>query len=416
MHGGGFNAGAGSDYDPRRLAEAGPMIVVTVNYRLGILGFFGLPGLDGSGAFGLMDQQVALGWVHRNIGAFGGDRENVTLAGESAGADSVCGQLASPGSVGLFQRAIMQSGGCSAANIVDVIRPGTGPAGDTWKPLPLVEAAGVSMSAALGCTDPDDDGDPDTDDLVTCMRALPAAPLVPGGGFYWSPATGTPTLPRRPSDLVVDRDLRAMPVLAGTTRDEGTLFTNAFYDRAGTPLTDSGFRAMLAAATPSQDAAAGRAYRVIDRSPGRAWSDVVTDRGYACTSLATYRSLSSRAPLYAYELTDPSAPSPFVALPPDLADGVAHGAEVPYLFDLVPGQPAFSPDQQSLADELLQRWARFVTTGTPDGDGGVAGATDWPPWTGDGQVLTIGGAGDATEVRPAADFAAAHRCALWGVP
>jgi para-nitrobenzyl esterase len=412
IHGGGFSAGAGSDVDPRRLAEAGPLIVVTVNYRLGIFGFFGLPGLPGAGTFGLMDQQAALGWVHRNIAAFGGDPGNVTIAGESAGADSVCGQLASPGSVGLFRRAIMQSGGCSTANIIDVIRPGTGPSGDTWKPLPLVEAAGMSVSATFGCTDPDED--PDTEAVLACMRAVPSAQLVPDAGFYWSPATGTDTLPRRPSDLVVDRDLRPVPVLAGTTRDEGTLFTNAFYDRAGAPLTDSGFRTVLAAAAGSQRNAAGRAYRVVDRSPGRAWSDVITDRAYACTSVATYQSVSTRAPVFAYEFADPSAPSPYAGLPTDLADGVAHGAEMPYLFDLVPGQPDLTAPQQALAAEMVERWARFATTGNPNGDDGMGGATAWPPWAGDGQLLAIGGAGEGTQLRPGAEFAAAHRCALWG--
>ncbi len=142
IHGGGFSAGAGSDVDPHRLVEAGPMIVVTVNYRLGVLGFLGLPGLPGSGSFGLLDQQQALRWVQRNIAAFGGDPGNVTLAGESAGADSVCAQLAAPGSAGLFRRAVLQSGGCSTANIIDVIRPGTGASGDTWKPLPVAESIG----------------------------------------------------------------------------------------------------------------------------------------------------------------------------------------------------------------------------------------------------------------------------------
>jgi para-nitrobenzyl esterase len=272
----------------------------------------------------------------------------------------------------------------------------------------------VSVSAAFGCTDPDDDADPDTDDVVACMRAVPADQLVDDTGFYWSPATGTATLPRRPSDIVVDRDLRAVPVLAGTTRDEGTLFTNAFYDRAGTPLTGPGFRSLLAAAAASQTVAAGRAYRVTDRSPGRAWSDVITDRAYACSGLATYRSLSSRAPLYVYEFADPTAPSPFATLAPDLADGVTHGAEMAYLFDLVPGQPALAGDQQALAAEMVQRWARFATTGDPNA-GGLGGATSWPPWTGEGQVLTIGGSGARTQVRPAPEFAAAHRCALWGV-
>ncbi|WP_219412525.1 carboxylesterase/lipase family protein [Pseudonocardia nigra] len=407
IHGGGFSAGAGSDVDPRRLAEAGPLVVVTINYRLGIFGFLGLPGLPDSGTFGLMDQQAALAWVQHNIAAFGGDPGSVTIAGESAGADGVCAQLASPTAVGLFHRAIMQSGGCNAANIIDVIRPGTGPGGDTWKPLPLVQAAGRTAAAAFGCTDPATE--------LACMRAVPAERLVSGAGVYWSPATGTPTLPRRPSDLIVDRDLRPVPVLAGTTRDEGTLFTAAFYDRAGTPLTDSGFRALLAAVAPAQTEAAGRAYRLIDRSPGRAWADVITDHGYACPALPTYAGLSERAPVYAYEFADPTAPSPFVALPPDLADGVTHGAEMPYLFDLVPGQPELTPDQQALAAEMVARWARFAATGDPNsGDANAPVEITWPRWTGAGTILTITGPGMGTLPRPAADFAADHHCAIWG--
>jgi para-nitrobenzyl esterase len=428
IHGGGFNAGSGSDTDPRRLAGAGPLVVVTLNYRLGIFGFFGLPGLDGSGSFGLLDQQAALTWVRRNIAAFGGNPDNVTLAGESAGADSVCGHLTSPRATGLFRRVIMQSGGCSTAGLVDVIRPGTGLAGDTWKPLPFLEATGTTAAAALGCPDPGADprspldGDFDTAAVLTCLRALPAATLIGGAGYYWSPATGTPTLPRRPSDVTVDRDVRAgIPALAGTTRDEGTLFTVAFFDRAGVPLTDNGFRALLSAAAGSRAAEAGRVYRIVDRSPGRAWSDVITDRAYACTGLTTYRALAERGPVYAYEFADPTAPSPYVALPPDLAGGTPHGAEMPYLFDLVPGQPQLTPGQQELADELLDRWARFATTGDPNGPtagsgSGAAPGTPWPRWTGDGQLLTVAGAGPATTVTPAARFAADHHCTLWGVP
>jgi para-nitrobenzyl esterase len=375
--------------------------VVTVNYRLGIFGFLGLPELDGSGTFGLMDQQAALRWVARNIAAFGGDPAAVTLAGESAGADSVCTQLASPGSLGLFSRAILQSGGCSPANIVDVIRPGTGPVGDTWKPLPLVQAAGVQAAATFGCPDPAT--------AVACLRALPAAQLVAGAGVYWSPATGTKTLPRRPSDLVAGGDLRPMPLLVGTNRDEGTLFTAAFYDHAGTPLTENLFRVYLASATGSRAAEAGSAYRLVNRTPGRAWSDVITDRAYACTALAADRALATRAPLYAYEFADRSAPPTFVALPPGLADGVTHGAEMAYLFDLVPGQPALTPAQQDLAAQLVDSWARFAATGDPNG-----GALTWPRWTGAGSLLTIAGTGRDAQPSTAAQFADAHHCALWG--
>jgi para-nitrobenzyl esterase len=410
IHGGGFNAGAGTDTDPRRLAEAGPLVVVSVNYRLGILGFFGLPGLEGSGSFGLLDQRAALTWVQRNIAAFGGDPDRVTLAGQSAGADSVCSQLTSPQSAGLFHRVIMQSGECGTTNLVDVIHPGAGPAGDTWKPLPLLEAAGVAAANTLGCPAPA--GEQDTDAVLACLRALPTAQLVGGAAYYWSPATGTATLPRRPSDIVLNRDARpGVPVLAGTTRDEGTLFTVAFFDRAGAPLTDAGFRALLSAAAGGRAAEAGELYRTVDRSPGRAWSDVITDRAYACPGLVNYRALAARGPLYAYELADPAAPSPYVALPADLAGGSAHGAEMPYLFDLVPGQPQLTATQQALATELVDRWARFATTGDPN----PGTSTEWPPWTGDGRLLTISGPGQGTTVTPATAFAATHRCALWGV-
>ncbi|MHA6615580.1 carboxylesterase/lipase family protein [Pseudonocardia sp. DLS-67] len=416
IHGGGFNAGAGTDTDPRRLAEAGPLVVVTVNYRLGIFGFLGLPGLPGSGSFGLLDQRAALIWVQHNIAAFGGDPDSVTLAGQSAGADSVCAHLTSPASTGLFHRVIMQSGECGATDLVDVIRPSSGPAGDTWKPLPLLEAAGVAAASTLGCPAPGDGPGTarDMTDVLACLRALPTATLVGGAGYYWSPATGTPTLPRRPSDVIVDRDTRpGIPVLAGTTRDEGTLFTVAFFDRAGTPISDAGLKALLAGASTARAAEAGSAYPTVDRSPGRAWSDVITDRAYSCPGLVNYRALAERGPVYAYELADPAAPSPYVALPPDLAGGSPHGAEMPYLFDLVPGPTALTADQQPLAVELVDRWAGFAATGDPNRHPGSA--TAWPPWTGEGHLLTITGPGPATTVSSAAAFAEAHRCALWGV-
>ena len=397
LHGGAFSAGAGGDVDPRRLAVAGPLVVVTVNYRLGIFGFFGLPHLAGSGTFGLQDQQAALRWVARNVAAFGGDPRHVTLGGESAGADSACGQLAAPGSVGLFQQVILQSGGCNSSNLYNVVLPGTGSIGDTWKPLSLVEAAGSRAAPQLGCPEPATE--------LACLRALPAARLVTGAGTYWSPATGTSTLPPRPSDQVAYGDLRPVPMLAGTNRDEGTLFTAAFYDNVGRPLDDATFRTLLSSTTLLRATEVGDAYPVVSRPPGRAWSDVITDRAYACPALANDKVLGTAAPLYAYEFADATAPSPFVALPPGLRDGVTHGAEMAYLFDLVPGQSRLTPAQRATADRLVGMWARFVTTGSPAPD-------TWPRWSGGGQLLSITDTGD-TPI-PAAAFSAEHHCGLWG--
>jgi para-nitrobenzyl esterase len=109
--GGGFVAGAAQEYDGARLATTGDLMVVTVNYRLGALGFLSSPELDaGDGNYGLMDQSAALRWVRRNAARFGGDPDTVTLAGQSAGARAVCAHLAAPVSRGMFYRAISQSG------------------------------------------------------------------------------------------------------------------------------------------------------------------------------------------------------------------------------------------------------------------------------------------------------------------
>ncbi|MGH3587444.1 MAG: carboxylesterase family protein, partial [Pseudonocardia sp.] len=183
-----------------------------------------------------------------------------------------------------------------------------------------------------------------------------------------------------------------------------------FYERAGIPVTEPGLQALLAAAAGTRSEV-GAAYPANGRSPDRVWSDVITDRAYACTELLTSRALAERGPVFAYEFADPAAPSPILPLPPDLAGGATHGSELPYLFDLVAGQPPLTADQQALADELVDRWARFAATGNPNG----GAATPWPQWTGDGQVLTITGPGAGTTVRPAAEFAADHRCALWGL-
>ena len=141
IHGGGLGQDGARDYDGSKLAADG-VVVVTINYRLGALGFLAHPALASHGAagnYGLMDQQAALRWVQRNIARFGGDPRNVTIAGQSAGGLSVLAQLVSPGARGLFQRAIVQSG-TFALN---------------QRPLAVAEAAGETFATAVGCAGPE---------------------------------------------------------------------------------------------------------------------------------------------------------------------------------------------------------------------------------------------------------------------
>lgn len=157
IHGGGFFNGSGDIYDARWLAEEGDIVVVTINYRLGALGFLAHPALGSPGEVGnyrLADQQAALSWVRANIANFDGDPGKVTIAGESAGGMSVCDHLVAPGSAGLFRAGIIQSGPCQAQ-----------------ADLPTAAKISLDYAAQAGCGDPD-----------TAPNACPHCPRTTGGG------------------------------------------------------------------------------------------------------------------------------------------------------------------------------------------------------------------------------------------
>jgi len=170
IHGGGLTSGAGSEFDSTPLVEGGDVIVVTINYRLGVLGFFAHPALDSeghlAGNYGFMDQQFALRWVQRNIGAFGGDPDRVTIFGESAGGLSIYSQLTSPLAAHLFQRAIAQSG--AYAGFAPDYRPDVLPiavAATTGNPF--VES-GTAFASSVGCASQSAD----------CLRGVTPTVLV----------------------------------------------------------------------------------------------------------------------------------------------------------------------------------------------------------------------------------------------
>src|SRR3954470_14208341 len=210
IHGGGLVNGAVYQHDGTLMANAGRLVVVSFNYRLGVFGFLGLAGLSAeaadhaSGNYGLLDQQAALGWTKRNISAFGGDPGNVTIAGESAGGWSVCAQLASPAVRGLFAAAIMQSGSCAS------------------RPLPETERTGASFAASAGCPDPGT--------AAACLRAKPAGALLdaaPPDEVEQFTAAGS-ALPRAPADAVAGGRYARVPVLLGSNRNEMRTFSQGF--------------------------------------------------------------------------------------------------------------------------------------------------------------------------------------------
>src|ERR1700761_2246545 len=195
LHGGAFDYGESNDFNPAPLVARG-IIVVTVNYRLGALGFLADSSLagqsthgTGSGDFGLMDQQAALHWVQANIPAFGGDPRAVTLAGESAGGLSVLAQLASPDAAGLFSRAIVESGAYQLDQ-------------DT---LTQAESSGAAFAAKTGCTD----------NSAACLRALPVATILADQNQAgYRPNVDAAVLPRTLRAAFSSGQFARVPVLA----------------------------------------------------------------------------------------------------------------------------------------------------------------------------------------------------------
>jgi para-nitrobenzyl esterase len=398
LHGGGFVGGAGSDYDARRLTVGGDVMVVTVNYRLGMLGFFGHPGLDDSGSFGLQDQQAALRWVRRNAAAFGGDPSNVTLFGESAGGWSTCAQLTSPSAAGLFHRVIVQSGSCTA----DWPRNGLvrgAPAGSPWTPRSQAEASGLSVAAGLGCADPAT--------AAACLRRVAVPELLSvEQTARLGPAFDTRVLPESPARALSQGQFHRVPVISGATRDESRLFVALW----GQPITPQGYRELL------DEAFGNQAEQVVARyplnaydTPGLAWAAVLTDRVWVCPTLTDDRLFAKRVPTYGYEFADRQAPAPF-PVSAGFPLGAYHSSELAYLFSLVDVNVSLTPDQQRLSDQMIRYWARFAATGNPNG----SGLAHWPrfddtkPAVPNIQSLAPGADG----IRPV-DVAAEHHCNFW---
>ena len=207
IHGGSNQYGEGSSYDPTPLVTQGHIIVVTINYRLGALGWLAHPLLDGnvpgsSGNYGLMDQQFAMRWANSNIAAFGGDPHKVTIAGESAGGIDSCSHLASPKAAGLFHGAIIESG-CIVFQY----------------PQAVVESIDAPFAVAL-CPSPP---------TLACLRAAPVSAVL-GAALQlpWVVAVGAPILPEAPQQAFSDGAFNKVPVIQGTNLDEGRLFVPLF--------------------------------------------------------------------------------------------------------------------------------------------------------------------------------------------
>jgi para-nitrobenzyl esterase len=385
VHGGSLRTGESDDYNPAGLVRDG-VVVVTINYRLGALGFLADAALASrpggpSGNYGLMDQQAALRWVQRNIRGFGGNPGDVTLFGESAGGLSTLSQLVSPGARGLFQRAIVESGTYQL----------------TQQPLAAAEAAGQAFAAKAGCAA----------NTAACLRRLPVSTILADQNpVGYTPDIDGSVLNQSIKTALASGQFNRVPVMIGTNHDEYRLFV-AGYQFVGKHVTAANYQSMIASTLnvgPAVASAIAAQYPLSRYpSPPIALGAVGTDAIFACHALTAEKSLSRYVPVYAYEFNDENAPElllPAVGFP----YGAAHASELPYLFGpaTIAQQGPFTKAQQQLAAAMKQDWTSLAKTGVP--------AVGWPRFSGASQqILSLVPPQPRTET----DFATQHHCAFW---
>jgi para-nitrobenzyl esterase len=368
IHGGAWVHGSSNQptYDGAALAAAG-VVVVSMNYRLGAFGFLAHPALTAedehgsSGNLGLLDQQLALAWVQANVTGFGGDPDNVTVFGESSGAMSVCAHAVSPLAQGLFRRGLGESGSC-----VIFSTPLRAPAGSS---VASAESLGVAIAAELGCGT--------AADTLACMRGKTAAEVLaasPGsldleGGATLSPNIDGYVLPEAPAAAFAAGRINPLDgFLAGTNRDEATLFT------AQTMIaSEADYEAAVNRLLPSHADDALALYPAASyATPKDAYNTLITDVLFVCPTRAQLRAMADRGTAaYMYQLT---RTTPFGVLS---GLGVYHGSELPFVFGNLTARSGMTAADRAFSSQLIGYWTRFATSGAPGGTGAAA----WPAYT-----------------------------------
>ncbi|HET6871003.1 MAG TPA: carboxylesterase family protein [Solirubrobacteraceae bacterium] len=399
IHGGGLTTGTGNQHDGTLMATTNHIIVVSINYRLGVFGFMALPSLSAeapdhaSGDYGLLDQIDAMRWTRENIAAFGGDPRNVTIAGESAGAYSICSLLTSPSARGLFARAVMESGSCIST------------------PLATAEQTGTQFATAAGCptTDP-------TTSVAACMRSKTAGELLDNPDYPGadSPTWGGAELPADPNTAVAAGHFTRVPLLIGTNHDEGRTFSQGL---AG--LNEQQYDGLI------QSQYGANASKVLAEYPFSAFPSpytaayavgaVWTDSGFigsigGCAAQSQEQTFRKYTPVFAYQFDDRNAPGLNDNLPGYMW-GAGHAMELAYMwpsFDNgIPLYPQLTPAQLELSNWMVRYWGAFARFGAPF----VRGQTFWPPYQ-SGKMMSLRQGNGSTAISDA-EFSAEHNCSFW---
>ncbi len=416
IHGGGNVDGETPGYDGSKLASQGKTVVVTMEYRLNLMGFLAHPALDNEGHlfgnYGILDQQAVLKWVERNIARFGGDKDNVTVGGQSAGAVDTGIHMLSPLAAGLFHRGICQSF-CQAF---------------TLPTKEAAEATGVAFAEAAGC------GSGTGPEVAQCLRNLPAAKVEELAGTASTQGkfisgrglVDGQIIPDQPLTLFANGRFNHVPLINGNTTDEtnfGLAITEYFSNTDNalrTPPTAEQYLNYVNTTYAPPAYPDGTAAKVLAlyplsafKTPQLAWDRVGTDSGI-CNQRRLDKILAPQIPVYAYEFADKTAPFFFPEMP-GMEALAYHTADIQYLFPLWHGGPLGTPyplnrQQTVLSDQLVSAWSNFARTGNPNGSGNspwprYTASADAPAWL----IQDVSGLSTLTD----AQYAALRHCDFW---
>ncbi len=366
VHGGAFRQGTGTYdmYDGSRLAAERQVVVVTINYRIGALGFMALPELkkedpNGStGNYGLLDQIRALEWVQENIEGFGGDPDNVTIFGQSAGGISICSLMVSPPAEGLFHRAINMSGPCDMVGGLE----------DGYQ-------TGRELARNLGCEDPD---------VVQCLREKPAEDFLGKagnvmleGGISHMPRVDGYVLPGRPFELIERGEYHKAPVMVGSTREELKLYTMMFSGLGLWPrFMVNGLIKLLTG--PNADDIRGLYSYKNYRRPFDLFIVMASDAVFASRAYRMAEAVADEAPVYFYRFDWNDTRFPHKM-------GAFHGLDIPLVFGalelnsnlakMLANKKAIESGKP-LSEKMMSYYTNFAKFGDPNGEG----LPEWPEY------------------------------------
>jgi len=383
LHGGGFQFGSGGQpfYDGANLARRGDVVTVTINHRLGCLGFLHLGDLDPafatSGNVGILDAVAALEWVRDNIERFGGDPKNVMIFGESGGGSKVSTLLGMPAARGLFHRAAIESGPALTAT-----------------PRETATKTATAFLALLGL----DKSKLGQLQQRSVEELIEAQSMVRGG---FSPVHDGTVIPENMFDPVATPISAEVPLLIGSNKDEGTFLLQS--DAELFTFDDAGLKSRVKNSAGGNDEAAERILSVYRKvhpgaKPTDYWVQIYTDRSMRMRSiaLAERKAAQKKAPVYMYFFAWNTVGfgGKYKAL---------HMAEIPFVFDNIWAAEAMThgrPEAKALAAKISSAWIAFAKTGKP----AAAGLPEWPPYSADARATMILDDNPRVEIDPASEL------------